>query len=72
MPWISAVSLAQILSVLLLAVILSGYERRSMAAVHRRDGPTYHLILGMGQPVVEGAKLLLKSTTRPSPPLLFA
>ena len=33
-----------------------------MASIHRRDGPTYHLLLGVGQPVLEGAKLALKST----------
>ena len=44
-----------------MAVLLSAYERRGMAYLHHRDGPTAYLLLGLGQPVAEGLKLLLKT-----------
>nr|QHQ98673.1 NADH dehydrogenase subunit 1 [Rhynchopus humris] len=52
--------LVDVLVVLALAVVLSSYERRCMSFVHQRDGPTVYMLLGMGQPIVDGAKLLLK------------
>ena len=46
---------------LALAVVLSGYERRSMSLLHNRDAPITYLLLGLGQPIADGAKLILKS-----------
>ena len=53
--------LVQLLSMLALAVVLSGYERRAMALLHHRDAPVAYLLLGLGQPIVDGGKLLMKS-----------
>ena len=55
--------LVELLVLLALAVVLSGYERRSMALLHNRDAPIAYLLLGVGQPVADGGKLLMKSTT---------
>ena len=57
-----------ILSVIASAVVLSAVERRVMAAIHRRDGPAVHGILGMLQPVADGLKLMVKSTSGVIPP----
>ena len=51
------------ISVLAYAILVSSYERRGMAYLHERDGPTVYGVLGLVQPLVEGAKLLLKGTT---------
>ena len=53
-------SIVQLLSMLALAVVLSGYERRAMALLHHRDAPIAYLLLGLGQPVADGGKLLMK------------
>ena len=53
--------LIEIVVLLALAVVLSGYERRCMSLLHNRDGPVVYLILGLGQPIVDGGKLLMKS-----------
>jgi len=37
-----------------------------MSFIHQRDGPTVYLLLGMGQPLADGAKLLLKSMSTSS------
>nr|ATQ37485.1 NADH dehydrogenase subunit 1 [Rhynchopus euleeides] len=52
----------EVLGILAGAVVLSSYERRAMAFLHSRDGPTVYLLLGLAQPLVEGAKLAIKST----------
>ena len=56
--------LAELVVLLALAIVLSSYERRSMSLLHNRDAPIAYLLLGMGQPVADGAKLLLKSMVR--------
>jgi len=33
-----------------------------MALVHNRDAPVIYLLGGMGQPVADGGKLVMKST----------
>ena len=43
--------LVQLLSMLALAVVLSGYERRAMALLHHRDAPVAYLLLGLGNPL---------------------
>ena len=53
--------LAQLVSMLALAVVLSGYERRAMSLIHHRDAPIAYLLLGLGQPIADGGKLLMKS-----------
>ena len=53
--------LVECIVLLALAVVLSGYERRCMSLLHNRDGPVVYLLLGLGQPVVDGGKLLMKS-----------
>ena len=50
-----------IVIVLVVAVVLSGYERRTMSMIHNRDGPVCYLVSGIGQPVADGGKLLAKS-----------
>jgi len=59
-------SIVQLLSMLALAVVLSGYERRAMALLHHRDAPIAYLLLGLGQPVADGGKLLMKSMSSTS------
>jgi len=54
----------EVLVLLVLAVVLSGYERRSMALLHNRDAPIAYLLLGMGQPIADGGKLLMKGVVR--------
>ena len=63
MASIGMVSLLELVATLAMAILLSGYERRAMAHLHQRDAPTVLLVLGMGQPVVEGAKLTSKATS---------
>ena len=53
---------ADVVSILAAAVVVSAMERRIMAAIHRRDGPNAHGILGLLQPVADGVKLFLKGT----------
>ena len=55
------VSLLQTITLLALSVVLSGYERRSMALLHNRDAPVAYLLLGLGQPIADGGKLVIKS-----------
>ena len=47
---------------LAMAVILSSYERRSMSLLHNRDAPIAYLLSGLGQPVADGGKLVIKGT----------
>ncbi len=54
--------LIEALSLLAYVIILSSYERRMMSLMHNRDAPISWLLLGMGQPIADGAKLLLKGT----------
>ena len=54
--------LVEVLSLLALSVVLSSYERRSMSLLHNRDAPVAYLIAGLGQPVADGGKLLMKTT----------
>jgi len=49
---------------LAMAVILSSYERRSMSLLHNRDAPIAYLLSGLGQPVADGGKLVIKGTVR--------
>ena len=58
--WI-VLGVVELLGLLGMAVLLSAYERRGMAYLHHRDGPTAYLLLGLGQPIAEGLKLLLKT-----------
>ena len=53
--------LVHLIAMLALSVVLSGYERRAMALLHNRDGPICYLLLGLGQPIADGGKLVLKS-----------
>jgi hypothetical protein len=46
---------------LALAVVLSGYERRTMSMLHNRDAPVVYLLLGLGQPIADAGKLVSKS-----------
>ena len=55
--------LVETLVLLAVAVVLSSYERRCMALLHNRDSPTVYLITGIGQPIADGGKLLMKSTS---------
>ena len=52
----------ELLVLLAIAVVLSSYERRTMALLHNRDSPVVYMLSGIGQPVGDGGKLLLKST----------
>ena len=54
--------LVELVVLLAVAVVLSSYERRTMALVHNRDSPIVYMLSGLGQPVVDGGKLLMKST----------
>ena len=54
-------SLLHVITMLALAVVLSGYERRAMALLHNRDAPLAYLLLGLGQPIADGGKLLMKT-----------
>ena len=54
--------LVELVCMLALAVLLSGYERRTMAMLHNRDAPTVYLLLGLGQPIADAGKLVAKST----------
>ena len=56
--------LGEVVVLLALAIVLSSYERRSMSLLHNRDAPVVYLLLGMGQPVADGGKLLAKSMVR--------
>jgi len=49
---------------LAMAVVLSSYERRSMSLLHNRDAPIAYLLSGLGQPVADGGKLVMKGTVR--------
>ena len=53
--------LAELVSMLALAVVLSGYERRTMSMLHNRDAPVVYLLLGLGQPIGDAGKLVSKS-----------
>ena len=61
-------ALLETIAVLALAVALSGHERRCMASLHSRDGPVAWGLLGLTQPLVEGAKLFMKSVPMHSHP----
>ena len=51
---------------LAMAVVLSSYERRSMSLLHNRDAPIAYLLSGLGQPVADGGKLVMKGTVETS------
>nr|ATQ37472.1 NADH dehydrogenase subunit 1 [Diplonema sp. ATCC 50224] len=51
------------LAYLATAVVTSGYERRTMAMLHNRDGPVYWWLTGLLQPVTDGMKLIVKAIT---------
>jgi len=53
----------QFIAMLAVSVVLSSYERRSMALLHNRDAPIAYLLMGLGQPIGDGGKLLMKSLT---------
>ena len=53
---------AELIVLLAVAVVLSSYERRSMSLLHNRDAPIAYMLVGLGQPVADGGKLLMKST----------
>jgi len=54
--------LVELITMLALAVALSSYERRSMSLLHNRDAPIAYLLLGMGQPIADGGKLVMKTS----------
>ena len=53
-------ALADVVCALALSVVMSSYERRCMSLLHNRDAPVAYLLMGLGQPVADGAKLVLK------------
>lgn len=53
---------------LALAVVLSSYERRSMSLLHNRDAPIAYLLLGLGQPIADGGKLVMKTMVQTDRP----
>ena len=55
--------LVDLVALLAYAVVLSSYERRSMALLHNRDAPITWCLSGIAQPLVDGAKLLTKTAT---------
>ena len=54
--------LLEVIVLLAIAVVLSSYERRTMALLHNRDSPVVYLLTGVGQPIGDGGKLLMKSS----------
>ena len=56
----TVLSAVEVLAILGYVVVLSSYERRCMALLHGRDGPTAYMLLGLAQPIADGAKLLCK------------
>ncbi len=57
--------LVELVAMLALSVVLSSYERRSMSLLHNRDAPIAYLLLGMGQPIADGGKLVMKTSVSP-------
>nr|QHQ98703.1 NADH dehydrogenase subunit 1 [Sulcionema specki] len=55
-------TLLGVVILLVLAVVVSMLDRRTMASVHQRDGPISWGVLGVVQPIVDGAKLFIKGT----------
>ena len=62
--------LAELVVILAMAIVLSSYERRAMSLLHNRDAPVVYLLLGMGQPIADGGKLILKSMSSGVPRVL--
>ena len=54
--------LVEVVVMLAMAVVLSSYERRSMSLLHNRDAPISYLLSGLGQPIADGGKLVMKGT----------
>ena len=54
--------LVELVTMLALSIVLSSYERRSMSLLHNRDAPITYLMLGMGQPIADGGKLVMKTS----------
>ena len=54
-------TLLEFIVLLVVAVVLSSYERRAMSLLHNRDAPIAYLLLGLGQPIADGGKLLMKA-----------
>ena len=56
----------ELVVLLAMSVVLSSYERRCMSLLHNRDAPIAYLLAGLGQPVADGGKLLMKTTVAES------
>ena len=62
MVWSVLLVLVEVVVMLAMAVVLSSYERRSMSLLHNRDAPIAYLLSGLGQPIADGGKLVMKGT----------
>nr|QHQ98658.1 NADH dehydrogenase subunit 1 [Diplonema japonicum] len=62
MLYILVMQLCDVVALLAYAVVLSSYERRIMSLMHSRDAPVAWAVLGLAQPLADGAKLVAKST----------
>lgn len=56
-----ALQLFDILVLLILVALVSMLERRHMASVQHRDGPTNVALLGVGQPLLDALKLVVQT-----------